>query len=64
MQKLRVVGYARVSHDEQRKYGYSIKTQIERIEKWCIQENHTMVRMYVDEGSSARTIKTPQIKKL
>ena len=64
MQKLRVVGYARVSHDEQRKYGYSIKTQIERIEKWCIQENHTLVRMYVDEGYSASTMKRPQMQEL
>lgn len=31
---LRVAGYARVSTDEQKKYGYSIQAQAEEITHW------------------------------
>ena len=35
MKAKRIAGYVRVSHDEQKKYGYSVQAQIERIIKYA-----------------------------
>ena len=40
--KLRVAGYARVSTDEQKKYGYSIQAQPEEITQWCNDNDHAL----------------------
>lgn len=53
--KLRVAGYARVSTDEQKKYGYSIQAQTEEITQWCSDNDHYLQHIYVDEGYSAST---------
>lgn len=52
---LRVAGYARVSTDEQKKYGYSIQAQIDEIKNWCSEHNHQLQHIYIDEGYSAST---------
>ena len=42
MKAKRIAGYVRVSHDEQKKYGYSVQAQIERIIRYaeeCRKEN-------------------------
>ena len=58
---LRVGGYGRVSHDEQKKFGYSISAQTEKIKKWCKDEEHKLVKLYVDEGFTAGNMKRPQL---
>ena len=57
--KLRVAGYARVSTDEQKKYGYSIQAQTEEITQWCNDNEHDLIHIYIDEGFSASTMKRP-----
>ncbi len=61
---LKVAGYARVSHDEQKKFGYSISTQVETIEKWCDEKKYQLVKLYIDEGYSASNMKRPQLKEM
>ena len=58
---LRIGGYSRVSHDEQKKFGYSIKAQTEKIEKWCNEEKHQLVKIYIDEGFTAGNMKRPAL---
>lgn len=61
---LRIGGIARVSHDEQKKYGYSIDAQIDKIKKWCEEEKHQLVDLYIDEGYSASNMKRPNLQRL
>lgn len=61
---LRVGGYARVSHEEQKKFGYSINAQIEEIQKWCDHHQHQLVKIYIDEGFSASNMKRPQLQQM
>lgn len=62
--KLRVAGYARVSTDEQKKYGYSIQAQTEEITQWCNDNDHDLIHIYIDEGFSASTMKRPQLQSM
>lgn len=61
---LKVAGYCRVSHDEQKKFGYSISAQVETIEKWATDKGHKIVNMYVDEGYSASNMDRPQLQEM
>jgi len=61
---LRIGGYVRVSHEEQKKFGYSIKAQIQEIENWCNENEHKLVNMYIDEGYSASNMKRPQLQQM
>ena len=61
---LRIGGYVRVSHEEQKKFGYSINAQIEEIEKWCEINNHHLYKLYIDEGFSASNMNRPQLKEM
>lgn len=49
--------YARVSRDEQVKFGYSIDAQLEALENYCKENQIKIADIYVDEGISAATIK-------
>ncbi|RHB06470.1 hypothetical protein DW906_03200 [Coprobacillus sp. AM42-12AC] len=49
--------YARVSRDEQVKYGYSIDAQLTALKEYCNQNKITISGIYVDEGISAATTK-------
>lgn len=61
---LRIGGYVRVSHEEQKKFGYSIQAQIQEVEKWCEDKNYKLVKMYIDEGYSASNMKRPQLQQM
>ena len=50
----RVVGYARVSDPSQTE-GHSLDAQRAEIERWCVRNGHTLVRIYSEEGISARS---------
>lgn len=56
--KLRLVGYTRVSTTEQAE-GYSLDAQDTHIKEWSNKENHTIVRNFVEAGQSARSDKRP-----
>ena len=61
---LKIGGYARVSHDEQKKFGYSTNAQIEVIKNWCEKNNYHLTNVYVDEGYTASNMKRPQLKQM
>ena len=51
---LRVVGYARVSTDQQREKE-TIRTQVDLIEKFCVTNGYTLVETFSDDGVSGTT---------
>lgn len=59
---LKMGGYVRVSHEEQKKFGYSIKAQIQEIENWCKNNQYQLYKLYIDEGYSASNMKRPQLQ--
>lgn len=64
MRTKRIAGYVRVSHDEQKKYGYSIQAQIERIERYAEETKAQLVEIYVDEGFTATKMKRPDLLRM
>ena len=64
MKTKRIAGYVRVSHDEQKKYGYSIQAQIERIERYAEETKAQLVEIYVDEGFTATKMKRPDLLRM
>lgn len=63
---LRAALYERVSTDEQAKYGYSIRTQVDALEKYCEDNKLKIVDHYCDEGISGgkAAFKRPQMARL
>lgn len=63
---LRAGLYERVSTDEQAKYGFSIKTQIEALEEHCEKNNIKIVGHYTDDGVSGgkAAFKRPAMSRL
>lgn len=59
---LKIGGYVRVSHEEQKKFGYSINAQIEEIENFCKLKDYQLINLYIDEGYSASNMKRPQLQ--
>jgi site-specific DNA recombinase len=59
---MRVVIYIRVSTDEQAKEGYSLDAQIEKLEAFCFSQGWTIVKIYREEGESAKNINRPQLQ--
>jgi len=64
MKTKRIAGYVRVSHDEQKKYGYSIQAQIERIQRYAEETKSQLVEIYVDEGYTATKMKRPDLLRM
>lgn len=61
---IRVGGYARVSTEEQKKYGYSIDAQVDKIKKYCLDNEYQLIDIYIDEGFSASNMKRPKLTEL
>ena len=63
---LRAGLYERVSTDEQQKYGYSIKTQIDALEEHCAENKMKIVDHYTDDGVSGgkAAFRRPQMSRL
>ena len=64
MKTKRIAGYVRVSHDEQKKYGYSVQAQIERIIRYAEETKSQLVEIYVDEGFTATKMKRPDLLRM
>lgn len=58
---IRVGGYARVSTEEQKKYGYSIDAQVDKIKKYCELKGYQLVDIFIDEGFTASNMKRPRL---
>lgn len=58
--------YERVSTDEQAKYGYSIKTQIDALEEYCQKNKMKVVDHYTDDGVSGgkAAFRRPEMSRL
>lgn len=61
---LRVGGYARVSHEEQKRFGFSVSAQTDKITKWCQEKGHQLVDLYIDEGFTAGNMKRPRLQEM
>ena len=63
---LRAGLYERVSTDEQAKYGYSIKTQIDALEEYCAKNKIKVADHYTDDGVSGgkAAFKRPEMSRL
>ena len=63
---LRAGLYERVSTDEQAKYGYSIKTQIDALEDYCTKNKIKVVDHYTDDGVSGgkAAFRRPEMSRL
>lgn len=63
---LRAGLYERVSTDEQAKYGYSIKTQIDALEEYCGKNKMKVVDHYTDDGVSGgkAAFRRPEMSRL
>lgn len=64
MKAKRIAGYVRVSHDEQKKYGYSVQAQIDRIIRYAEENKCQLVEIYVDEGFTATKMKRPDLLRM
>ena len=60
----RVLGYVRVSTQEQAKEGYSIDEQIERLTAFCKAKGWTIVKIYTDAGFSGGSTERPALHEL
>lgn len=54
---VRVVGYIRVSTQEQAEEGYSLEAQQDLIRKYCEKEGKQLVTIYADKGISGKSTK-------
>lgn len=48
--------YARVSTEEQRKKDFSVPAQLEKLERYCKDNDYNIIGTYIDNGISAATI--------
>lgn len=66
MRVLRAGLFERVSTEEQARFGYSIRNQIEALEEYCINNKYKIVDHYTDEGVSGGKpyTKRPEMKRL
>lgn len=56
--------YVRVSTEEQGQSGYSLAAQQERIEQFCKSNGYNTVKVYVDDGLSAKDLNRPAFKRM
>lgn len=56
--------YVRVSTEEQVKEGYSLDAQEDRLRAYCISQEWEVVKVYRDEGKSAKDLERPELQKL
>lgn len=63
---LRAGCYERVSTDEQAKYGFSIKTQVDALEEYCVKNKIRLAGHYCDDGVSGgkAASKRPEMSRL
>lgn len=61
---MKVVGYIRVSTDEQANEGVSLDNQRKRIEAFCVAKDWELVDIYEDAGKSGKDLNRDGIQKL
>jgi len=61
---MKVVLYARVSTEKQAKKDLSIPEQIHQMQSYCAQHGHEIVKVYKEEGASARDERRPAFQRM
>lgn len=56
--------YVRVSTDEQAKEGYSLAAQEERLRAYALSQDWEVIKLYKDEGRSAKDLERPELRKM
>src|SRR5438309_2355161 len=56
---MRVIGYVRVSTDEQASHGVSLAAQAEKVRAYCALYDLELVELIDDPGASAKTLDRP-----
>jgi DNA invertase Pin-like site-specific DNA recombinase len=51
---IRTAGYVRCSHEEQKKYGYTVEAQKSGLQKYANEKGYIIVEWYIDEAKSGR----------
>ncbi|SFO27711.1 Resolvase, N terminal domain [Paenimyroides ummariense] len=62
MQKKKVIGYARISNEDQSHF--SIVGQQEEFEEYCFKHNYELLYTFTDEGQSAKDFDRRECKQL
>ena len=60
----KAVIYARVSSEEQAKHGFSIENQKRQCEEFAKRNGYYVIKIFVDEGKSAKNLDRPEIQDL
>ncbi len=58
---MRLVGYVRVSTEEQARDGYGLGAQEHAIRSWCEAMGHELVAVYSDAGASGKSLVRPEL---
>lgn len=61
---MKVIGYARVSTEEQAREGISLESQQQKIKAYCELYGHELVEIIVDAGQSAKNVQRDGMQKL
>lgn len=54
MKLIKTAAYVRVSHEEQKKHGYSVSAQKQGLQKYANEKGYIITEWYIDEAKSAR----------
>jgi site-specific DNA recombinase len=61
---MKVIGYSRVSTNEQAENGVSLKAQEQRVREYCRAQGWQLVEVVRDDGYSAKDLKRPELSRL
>ncbi len=61
---MRLIGYVRVSSDQQRQSGASMEAQIEKINAMAVLKGATLIEIVQDAGESAKDLDRPGMKRV
>src|SRR5215211_6080412 len=61
---MQVIGYSRVSMEDQARDGVSMSAQDAKLEAYCLVKDWTLVKVIRDEGYSAKHLKRPGLEEL
>ena len=61
---MKVIGYVRVSTEEQAQHGVSLAAQEAKLRQYCDLYGHDLVEVVVDAGASAKTLNRPGLARV
>lgn len=64
LERVVAIGYSRVSTEDQAREGFSLDAQRARIRAYCSAKGYTLLREFVDDGFSGRTMNRPAFLEL